>query len=93
MVQKSALANGSLDSLIQDCAATLRKVAAYKLPASLDRRLLSLSENKESLTQEERDELQALVDLAEDRTVEKLQATAMLRRLAQAWPQLFESAP
>ncbi|MBI3822365.1 MAG: hypothetical protein HY289_06765 [Planctomycetes bacterium] len=93
MVQKLAVSNGSLDSLIKDCAATLERVASYKLPPSLDRRLLWLSENKETLTHEEREELQALVDLAEDRTVEKLQASVMLRSLAEACPQLFGTAP
>ncbi|MBI1832034.1 MAG: hypothetical protein HYR84_11355 [Planctomycetes bacterium] len=94
MVQKTAsVSNGSLDSLIQDCAATLQKVASYKLPASLDRRLLWLSENKETLTPDEREELLALVDFTQDRTVEKLQASVILRRLAEAWPQLLGSSP
>src|SRR5688572_25047216 len=94
MVQKTTTStNGSVDLLIQDCATTLQKVVAYKLPSALDRRLLWLSENKESLTETEREELLALVDLSEDRTVEKLQAKVILRRLAEAWPQLFGSVP
>ena len=94
MVQKSTgQPNGSADALIQDCAAALNKLAMYKLPAALDRRLLWLSENKEMLTETEREELTALIDFSEDRTVEKLQAKLMLKRLAEAWPQLFGSKP
>jgi predicted exporter len=94
MVQKTATnTNGSIDALIQDCANALQKMAAHKLPAALDRRLLWLSENKENLSEAEREELLALVDFSEDRTVEKLQAKVILRRFATAWPQLFESAP
>ena len=89
MVQKTATSsNGSIDSLIQDCAGTLQKVASYKLPSALDRRLLWLSENKESLTEAEREEWLALVDFSEDRTIEKLQAKVILQRLSEAWPQL-----
>ena len=94
MVQKTATqTNGSVDALIRDCAAAMQKVAAYKLPAALDRRLLWLSENKERLTEAEQDELRALVDFSEDRTVEKLQAKLILQRLADEWPQLFGTLP
>jgi hypothetical protein len=94
MVQKIATStNGAVDTLIQDCAATLEKVASYKLPPALDRRLLWLSENKENLTEGERDELLALIDFSEDRTVEKLHAKVILRRLAEALPEVFGSAP
>jgi hypothetical protein len=94
MDQKTATRNnGAADSLIQECAATLQRVASYRMPAAMDRRLLWLSENKESLTQPEREEMLALVDFSEDRTVEKLQAKVLLQRLAEAWPQLFGSTP
>ena len=94
MVQKTVTKNnGTLDSLIQDCAATLERVAVYRMPAAMDRRLLWLSENKESLTQPEREELLALVDFSEDRTVEKLQSRVLLQRLAEACPQLFGPMP
>ena len=94
MVQGIATRNNvSVDSLLQDCAATLQKVASYKLPLAMDRRLLWLSENKETLTEFEREELLALVDFSEERTLEKLQAKVILRRLAEAWPHLFVSTP
>jgi hypothetical protein len=75
--------NGSVDSVLQDCVTTLQNVAASKLPPAIDRRLLWLSENKESLSEAEREELLALIDFSEDRTVEKLQAKVMLQRLAE----------
>jgi hypothetical protein len=94
MVQGIATSNNvAVDSLIQDCAATFQKVARYELPAAMDRRLLWLSENKETLTEAEREELHALIDFSEDRTVEKLQAKVLLQRLAEVWPQLFGSTP
>jgi hypothetical protein len=94
MVQKTATKNnGAVDSLIEECAATLQKVANYRMPVAMDRRLLWLSENRDSLTAPEREELLALVDFSEDRTVEKLEAKVLLRRLADAWPQLFGSRP
>ncbi len=82
-----------MDTLLQDCFATLQKVASYKLPAPIDRRLLFLSENKETLNDVEREELLALIDFAEDRTVEKLQAKLILRRLGEAFPQHFADKP
>ena len=85
--------NGTVDSVLQDCVTTLQHVAASKLPPAIDRRLLWLSENKETLNEAEREELLALIDFSEDRTVEKLQARVMLQRLAEAWPQLFSQAP
>jgi hypothetical protein len=48
------------DALLQDYA-TLKKVASHKQPHAIDRRLLWLSENKETLTEGEREELLALV--------------------------------
>ena len=89
MVQGIATRNiGAVDLWIQDCAATLQKVARYQLPPAVDRRLLWLSENKETLTEADREELLALVDFSEDRTVEKLQAKVLLQRLAEVSPQL-----
>ncbi len=83
----------TLDELLQQCAESLRRLAEYQLPPVMNRRLLSLSESKESLTQSEREELHALVELSEDRTVEKLQAKVLLRRLTEACPQLFGTSP
>jgi hypothetical protein len=89
MVQKTATkTNGSVDALIQDCAGTLQRIASYHLPAALDRRLTWLSENKDTLTEAEREELLALIDFSEDRTIEKLQAKVIcdaLRKRGPSW--------
>ncbi len=77
------------DSVIRDCAETLRLVASYRLPTAIDRRLLWLSENKEQLAEQQREELLDLVEFAEQRTVEKLQAQATLKRIAETWPELI----
>jgi hypothetical protein len=81
------------EPILRDCVATLRQVASYRLPAAIDRRLLWLSENKENLADTERDELLALVDFAEDRTLEKVKANATLKRLGELFPQLVSSHP
>ena len=93
MVQRTPTKDDVSVDLIQACAATLQRVAHYRLPSAMDRRLLWLSENKEVLTEVEHEELLALVDFSEDRTLEKVQAKVLLQRLAGVWPQLFGSAP
>jgi len=81
------------ESLLTDCAEALRGVAEYRLPAAVDRRLTHLAENKEALTPEERSELLALVELAEGRTLDKVKATAALKRLTSEFPNLAAAQP
>src|SRR5438874_8649858 len=87
------LTQGPAGRVLRDCVATLDQVARYRLPAVLDRRLLWLSENKQQLTQNERDELSALVEFAEDRTVEKVRAHATLKRLTELFPEMASGQP
>src|SRR5437899_2605276 len=87
----ATIIDASREAVLRDCAATLQRVATYRLPTAVDRRLLWLSENKERLTDAEREELLALIEFADERTVEKLEARATLQRLAQAWPHLVPS--
>lgn len=75
-------------SLLKECAATLHRIANYRLPQALDQRLLWLSEYKESLNGTQRQELAALVDLADDRSLDKVQARAVLERLTRVYPEL-----
>jgi hypothetical protein len=82
------VAEMGLEEVLSECVATLRRVAEYRLPPALDRRLLWLSENKEQLSEAEREELLAAVEFSEDRTIEKLQAQAVLRQLARLYPHL-----
>ena len=78
-----------LQSAVQACAGTLQKLADYELDPALDRQLHQLGERKEFLSQAEHEELLALVDFAQKRTVEKLEAQAVLERLRTALPGLF----
>jgi len=71
---------------LRSSAAALRRLAGYKLPPALDRRILDLGERKETLTADERDELLAWVAFVQERSVEKLEAEAALRRLAAVYP-------
>lgn len=78
-----------LQSAVQACAGTLQKLADYELDPALDRQLHQLGERKEFLSQAEHEELLALVDFAQKRTIEKLEAQAVLERLHTALPGLF----
>jgi len=76
------------DSILRDCWAALRSVAEYRLPGAVDRRLLWLSENKEKLSDMEQEDLLALVEMTEERTVQKVQARAVIKRLGETYPHL-----
>jgi hypothetical protein len=49
-------------------------------------------ENKERLDEAQREELDALVELADHRSLDKVQAKAVLERLAQIYPELVSAA-
>ena len=77
---------------IEACAVALRRMAAYELNPTLTQRMHELGERKEYLTQAEYDELLALVDFAQKRTIEKLEAQVALARLRAALPGLVSDA-
>jgi len=77
---------------IEACAVALRRMADYELNPILAQRLHELGERKEYLTQAEQDELLALVDFAQKRTIEKLEAQTALVRLRAALPGLVSDA-
>jgi hypothetical protein len=77
--------------VLRDCVETLNRVANYHLPPALDVRLLWLSENKEQLDQTQREELAALIELADQRSLDKVQAMAVLTRLAKLYPRLVSN--
>src|SRR5262249_18437300 len=92
MAMPTINADPALEEVLAGCVAALRRVAESRLPAALDRRLLWLSENKERLSDAEREELVAAVEFSEDRTVEKFQAQAVLQSLARLSPPLVAPA-
>jgi hypothetical protein len=67
-------------------------MAAYELHPTLTQRMRELGKRKEYLTQAEHDELLALVDCAQKRTMEKLEAQVALARLRAALPGLVSDA-
>ena len=77
---------------IEACAVALRRMAAYELSPTLTQRMHELGERKEYLTQAEHAELLALVDFAQKRTMEKLEAQTALARLRAALPGLVSDA-
>jgi hypothetical protein len=74
------------------CVIALPHLAAYELNPVLERRMLDLGERKEFLSPAEHEELLALVDFAQKRSVEKLEATLALERLSNAMPGLVSAA-
>jgi hypothetical protein len=67
----------------------LSKLANYKPEARLQRRLDDLGARKEFLDTTEHDELLALVDFTQQRTIEALQARLALARLHEAFPNVL----
>jgi hypothetical protein len=68
----------------------LRRVADYKLDPALDRLLLDLGERKELLGATEKEELMALVDFTQKRSLEKFESELALQRLLAACPELAD---
>lgn len=79
-------------SAIEACAVALRRMADYELNSTLSQRTHELGERKEYLSQEEHEELLALVDFTQKRAVEKLEAQTALSRLRAALPGLLSES-
>jgi hypothetical protein len=82
------VSEAQLRSVLQACQRALRRVVDYRLDPALDQRLRDLGERKEWLSAAEHDELLALVDFSQKRTLEKLEAEAALHDLQAACPEL-----
>ena len=76
---------------LSESATALRRLATYRLPDELDRRILDLSERKEELSADERAELLAWVQFTQQRSIEKFGAEAALQNLTKAFPDLAAS--
>ncbi len=66
-------------------------MAEYELDPTLARYVQELSERKEFLDQSQHDELMALVAFSQQRTIEKLEARAALKRLRELFPDLIQA--
>lgn len=69
--------------------ASLRRAAGYELETPLATRIQDLAERKEFLGAAEHEELMALVDFSQRRSVEKLEAELALKRLGDVLPELL----
>jgi len=79
-----------LRSALDLCVSSLRRVASSDLGLGLERRLSALQERKEFLSDDEHQELLAMVRFAEARAVERLEAELALRRLREVAPDLMD---
>lgn len=75
-----------LQATISSAASALKRMADYELSPSLDRRMHELGEQKEFLAESEHEELLALVDFTHKRTIERLEALAVLDRIRVLFP-------
>jgi len=69
----------------------LRRLAQFELEPAIQRRMLELGERKERLSAEEHEELLALVEFSEQRSIERLEAQVVLRQLEGMLPDLVEA--
>jgi hypothetical protein len=76
-----------LQAAVHNCVRALRRLADYTLPPDLDRHIRDLGERKESLSSAEHEELLALVEFTQQRTLDKLQAELALRQLQPFFPE------
>ena len=78
------------EDALELCVDALRRIAKYELDDVLNRRMRQLGERKEFLSEDEHGELISLVEFAERRTREKLDAQLALNRLGQILPGLVQ---
>jgi prephenate dehydrogenase len=77
---------------LETCVGALNRLVTYKLKPSLQRRLDDLGARKEFLDTAEHDELLALVDFTQHRTIEALEAQLALSRLRNAFPNMVTTS-
>lgn len=86
----AAISEPDRQAALRSSAAALGRLADYRLPPELDRRILELGERKESLSPDERAELGAWVAFTQQRSIETAEARVALRRLSAVFPELAD---
>jgi hypothetical protein len=86
---RSPKPESSRHEALRASADALRRLANYRLPSALQRKLRRMLEDKESLTSRERRELSALVELAQEKSLEKVKARVALELLQAAFPEVM----
>lgn len=80
-------------SALAPCIELLQRLAEYELEPEIARYIRDLGERKEFLSEEEHKGLIAFATLTEERTIDKLAAKIALKRLREAFPELFNGSP
>lgn len=75
-------------SALEACIVSLRRIAGYELEPRVARQIEELSEKKEFLDSAQHEELMGLIAFTQQRTIEKLEAQAALKRLGEIFPEL-----
>ena len=83
----------NLYSALEDAVGVLRNVAEYRLEPEVENRMHELGENKDACSRKDREEHRELTDFWRRRTLQKLQALNVLRRLHQLAPELVGDFP
>lgn len=73
-------------SALEACIISLRRLAGYQLEPRVARQIEDLSEKKEFLDSAQHEALLGLIAFTQQRTIEKLEAQAALKRLAEFLP-------
>lgn len=87
-----SLSDSELRTAVAATVGALRRLSEYELEPAICRRMQDLGEQKESLTPDERAELEALVDFSQQRSIDKLEAQVALNRLRAVLPDLVEKS-
>ena len=83
----------NLYSALEEAVGVLRNVAEYRLEPEVEERMHELGENKDACSRKEREEHRELADFWRRRTLQKLQALNVLKRLHQVAPELVGDFP
>jgi hypothetical protein len=73
---------------LKACAQALRLTVGYQLPRALQRKLQKMLERKESLSESEHEQLLALAEATQERSLQKVKAQVALKQLLEAFPEL-----
>jgi len=83
----------NLYSALEEAVGVLRNVAEYRLEEEVEQRMQELAERKDSCSSAEREEHRQFADFWRRRTLQKLQAMNVLKRLHEVAPQLVGDLP
>jgi hypothetical protein len=83
----------NLYSALEEAVNVLRGVAEYRFEQEVEERMLGLGESKDACSSAEREEHRQLADFWRRRSLQKVQALNVLKRLRDAAPELVGELP